>query len=597
MIKVCITGYYGFDNLADEATLLSIIESLRNHIEDVEIVVFSDDPEGTAQAYGVISYDCHQWSKLHKGIRECDVVICGDSSLMREKTDLRSCYHYTRVIRMAVRRKKPIFVYGQGFTEDIENPLARKLAVSALQKVSRITVRDQKSFDCLRHWGLRRGRISVAGNPLLNLTSLSHCWDVEKFTALAEQLKDKAEKEENAAMGAAQKETKNNFSDPGDQGLEVQIVMMDPEEFAALDQKKSFEKTNAAENLDIPMEQFATVVPDDFLPKEESLAAADQSVDAETPVEIEIIVGDSIDEIIASVRQDEATAGSEETAEDTADVPVEELRNDVTCSHRLLTSRPEEWALEDTKLAVFFLGEEGKEREIPIADLVTLADDSVRFGYTVVFVPFQYERDLPIAKTVLSQMTEFAELFDAGEALLPQEVMDIIAAADLVFGMELPVLIMAALKYKPFAALSGDEEVREFCYKAGIPLCGDLEQYNNDSFLANYRKIVEDTDSAVAALEKNLPRLSEESNQINFLLDVIIQRVIRRSGHVKRTRAEKIAMLEERKAARAAESETAESAEEEAADFASERENDISYVDLDSLKKASEGKKVSPEDE
>ena len=46
MIKVCITGYYGFDNLADEATLLSIIESLRNHIEDVEIVVFSDDPEG-----------------------------------------------------------------------------------------------------------------------------------------------------------------------------------------------------------------------------------------------------------------------------------------------------------------------------------------------------------------------------------------------------------------------------------------------------------------------------------------------------------------------------------------------------------------------
>ena len=130
--------------------------------------------------------------------------------------------------------------------------------------------------------------------------------------------------------------------------------------------------------------------------------------------------------------------------------------------------------------------------------------------------------------------------------------------------------------------------------KRESPLCGDLEQYNNDSFLANYRKVVEDTDSAVAALEKNLPRLSEEANQINFLLDVIIQRVIRRSGHVKRTRAEKIAMLEERKAARAAESETAESAEEEAADFASERENDISYVDLDSLKKASEGKRSPP---
>lgn len=590
MIKVCISGYYGFDDLADEATLLAIIESLRNHIEDVEIVVFSANPEKTAQSYGVIAYDCHQWSKLRKGIRECDVVICGDSSLLREKTDLRACYSYTRIIRMAVRRKKPVFVYGQGFTGEIESVVGRKLAANALRKISRITVRDQKSADCLRHWGLRRGRISVAANPLLNLTSFSHCWNLEKYTAMAEQAEKEAEERAKSAMEAYREHEKTAVSDSDQGEFEVEIVVMDSQDFEALDQAVPAEK-NAEEELDIPMEQFATVVPEGFLQKEEPLAAAEATEEGNAPVEIEIIVGENIDEVIAAVEDGKNSEGSVETeaaeAGETKTVSsVEELRNDVTCSHRLLMSPPEAWALEDTKLAVFFLEE---EKALPIADLVTLADDSVRFGYTVVFVPFQHDRDLPVAKSVLSQMAEFAEIFDVGETLLPQEIMDIIAAADLVFGMELPVLIMAALKYKPFASLSGAEEVRAFCQKAGIPLCGDLENYDKESFFANYRKILADTDSAVAALENNLPSLSEEANQINLLLDVIIQRVIRRSGRVKRTRAEKIAMLEERKAARIVE-ESEPPTEDGDANFLSERKDDISYVDLDSLKKTDDKK-------
>ncbi len=574
MIKVCISGYYGCGIAADELTLLSLIESLRNHIEDVEIVVFSDDPEETAAAYGVIAYDRSRWSQLHKGILESDIVICGDSSLMREKTDFRSYYEYTRVIRMAVRRKKPVFVYGQGF-RSLESGLGRKLIVNALRKVSRVTVRDKDSAECLRDWGMRRGRISITADPLLNLTSISHCWDLDKYVAMSEKIQQESlKKEEEEVSASADSAVEVNQNDD----MELQIVVMDPEAFASLEKEAKKESdADGLDDIDIPMEQFATVVPEGLLPKdEEPLVAADARFTVDTPMEIEIIITEPEHEsteetVVQTAADDEETVQKEDLS----------LQNEISCSHRLLNETPWQWALEDSKLAVFFLSE---SEHIPVGDLVSLADDSVRFGYTVVFVPFQYERDLKISKDVLSQMTEFAEIFDIGDSLLPQELMDIISAADLVIGMNLPVLTMAALRYKPFAAISGEEGISSFCHNVGVPLCGNSEQYDSDAFFANYRKLVGDTDAVVAALEANLPNLCEEANQINFLLDVIVQRVIRKSDHVKRTRAEKMALLEERKAARAATgTENSVDVSVDAANLFSEQDDDEMEVSIFSM--------------
>ncbi|MEE0776936.1 MAG: hypothetical protein U0M15_07760, partial [Bacillota bacterium] len=142
----------------------------------------------------------------------------------------------------------------------------------------------------------------------------------------------------------------------------------------------------------------------------------------------------------------------------------------------------------------------------------------------------------------------------------------------------------AALRYKPFAAISGEEGISSFCHNVGVPLCGNSEQYDSDAFFANYRKLVGDTDAVVAALEANLPNLCEEANQINFLLDVIVQRVIRKSDHVKRTRAEKMALLEERKAARAATgTENSVDVSVDAANLSSEQDDDEMEVSIFSM--------------
>lgn len=523
MIKVGIFGYYGYGDTADEMSLLAIIEALRANYEGVEISVFSNDPQLTEVMYGVTAYNCHNWFHLHKGISENDMIICGDSSLMREDVDFRSYYQYTRMIRMAVRRKKPVFVYGQGFS-DIAMRFGQTLTVKALRKASRVTVRDEASASCIFQWGMRRGRVNVTGNPLFNLVSYDACWDLSQFTAIAEELQRKSNEQV--------------VEDTAAETVEAPVEPMD------------------VRDVEIPMEQFAMVVPEgeqqekataseDDLEQQEKATASEDDL-----IEIEIILNEEAEETasvpgIEDVEEEVIDFAEPEKVEE----PIPALRNDVICSLRLLNAVPGQWALEDTGLAVFCVSQDGP---IPTCDLVALADETVRMGYTVVMIPFRYDEDLQITKNVLAEMNEFAELFDPGDPLTPQEVVNIISAADLVVGMDLTVLMMAALQRKPFVTLNNSDEIRDFYESLGVSFSSNLMDYEYNGFLNDYRNVVEDPSALLAALEENLPALCKKAEETNALLDVIVQRVVRRSGRVKRTRAEKIAMLEERKAAKLA---------------------------------------------
>ena len=47
--KICISGYYGFDNFGDETILKILTEHIKNYKCDTEITVFSAFPEKTAE--------------------------------------------------------------------------------------------------------------------------------------------------------------------------------------------------------------------------------------------------------------------------------------------------------------------------------------------------------------------------------------------------------------------------------------------------------------------------------------------------------------------------------------------------------------------
>ena len=83
-IKIVLSGYYGFDNIGDEAVLYSIITALRNEIENVELIVLSNNPEKTKALYNVKSVNRWKLSEVAKVIKESDLLVSGGGSLLQQ---------------------------------------------------------------------------------------------------------------------------------------------------------------------------------------------------------------------------------------------------------------------------------------------------------------------------------------------------------------------------------------------------------------------------------------------------------------------------------------------------------------------------------
>ncbi|MDD2498401.1 MAG: polysaccharide pyruvyl transferase family protein, partial [Desulfitobacteriaceae bacterium] len=126
MKKVLISGYYGFNNIGDEAVLASMIQALDDVSPQVQITVLSDNPERTEKQYRVRAIN--RWSKkeISNGLKECDLFISGGGSLLQDVTGPKSILYYLELIRLAVWYKKPVMFYAQGIGP-VQRPWARKL--------------------------------------------------------------------------------------------------------------------------------------------------------------------------------------------------------------------------------------------------------------------------------------------------------------------------------------------------------------------------------------------------------------------------------------------------------------------------------------
>ena len=153
-MKILLSGYYGFDNAGDDAVLFAIVQALREIIPDVDITVLSNQPEKTAQQFGVKAVD--RWGKtsLPKAIKDCDVLISGGGSLLQDVTSKNGILYYLGVIKLAQMMRKKVIVYAQGIGP-VNEPRNRALVAKILNKVQAITVRDFDSRRELMEMGVR----------------------------------------------------------------------------------------------------------------------------------------------------------------------------------------------------------------------------------------------------------------------------------------------------------------------------------------------------------------------------------------------------------------------------------------------------------
>lgn len=180
-MRIVLSGYYGFDNVGDEAILLSIIQALKEEDETLAITVLSNQPEKTAATYGVDAVNRWNLKEVIRALKKADGLISGGGSLLQDETGSRSIPYYTGIMKIAQFLKKPVFIYAQGMGP-INKGISR-LIVKHVLKRTEITVRDEGSKNLLRTIGLRN-EIDIVPDPVLGIsltTNKSSWWDQQSF--------------------------------------------------------------------------------------------------------------------------------------------------------------------------------------------------------------------------------------------------------------------------------------------------------------------------------------------------------------------------------------------------------------------------------
>lgn len=175
-MKVVLSGYYGFDNVGDEAILYAIIRSIRELQPSTHITVLSVNPESTAKTYDVHAVNRWKLKDVSRVIKEADGLISGGGSLLQDQTGMKSIPYYTGIMRLASWHNKPVFIYAQGMGP-INRSISKWIVRSTFKKVAGITVRDEDSKLLLETIGIKK-EISVVPDPVLGLdiTSFKSDW-------------------------------------------------------------------------------------------------------------------------------------------------------------------------------------------------------------------------------------------------------------------------------------------------------------------------------------------------------------------------------------------------------------------------------------
>ncbi|WP_404455677.1 polysaccharide pyruvyl transferase CsaB [Virgibacillus necropolis] len=170
-MHVVLSGYYGFDNVGDEAILFSIIRAMRKIQNEIEITVLSNNPESTMETYDVNAVNRWNLKEISTVIKKADGLISGGGSLLQDETGLKSIPYYTGIIKIAKWYKKPVFIYAQGMGP-FKHRISKWIVKTTLNKVNQITVRDSSSKSLLEKIGVKK-TTTILPDPVIGLDGSS----------------------------------------------------------------------------------------------------------------------------------------------------------------------------------------------------------------------------------------------------------------------------------------------------------------------------------------------------------------------------------------------------------------------------------------
>jgi polysaccharide pyruvyl transferase CsaB len=165
-LPVLISGYYGFDNLGDEAILEAILQWLETR-DDVHPVVLSADPKATFDAYGADAIRRTSLWAILRRLPGSPVMIQGGGGLLQDTTSFKSLLYYLGVMLLGFVTGRRVVAFAQGIGP-LEAEVSPLLVGEFLSQCDLVCVRDFKSYAfCQERLPLRKPLKLMADAALL----------------------------------------------------------------------------------------------------------------------------------------------------------------------------------------------------------------------------------------------------------------------------------------------------------------------------------------------------------------------------------------------------------------------------------------------
>lgn len=165
LFDVVLFGYYGYSNSGDEAILKSIISSLKEEKEDINILVLSRRPSETTKEHKVFAINRYNIFQTIKYLKISRAIIYGGGSLIQDVTSTRSLVYYTFVLKISKYFGLKLMLYGNGIGPVLkERNILR--AQKALELCDYISLRDPESFTEIKRLGVKNENVHVSVDPV-----------------------------------------------------------------------------------------------------------------------------------------------------------------------------------------------------------------------------------------------------------------------------------------------------------------------------------------------------------------------------------------------------------------------------------------------
>lgn len=163
-MRFLVSGYYGFDNLGDDALLSIIVSQLKTRYPLGIVDVLSAKPDETSYALGVEATPRWDQGSIRAAVDRADVVLSGGGGLLQNATSLKSLLYYAGIIRTALRAGKPAMVFAQSI-----GPLdfwGKQTVREFCKGLSAATVRDARSRELFAPL-VPATRVELTADPVL----------------------------------------------------------------------------------------------------------------------------------------------------------------------------------------------------------------------------------------------------------------------------------------------------------------------------------------------------------------------------------------------------------------------------------------------